>query len=492
MTPTRRQWLTGALGAVAAGCATAGPPTGRRARIVVLGAGLAGLAAAYELTGAGYDVTVLEASERPGGRVRTLRDFADGLTAEAGAIFIPDNHDLTLGYAQRFGLSLEPIGARAGGDVYFVRGVKVTAAREAAVAWPFDLTPEERRLGLVGMWQRYIGDALAALGDVTQPGWPPLELARYDAMTATEFLRSRGASDGAVALLRLGYLDLWGDGLDSYSALSMLRDWALRRAERRAFRVLGGNDRLPAAFAAALGSRIRYRAPVLAIERHARGATVRVSAGDDPASLDADAVVCALPLPLLRRVAVTPPWSPAKRAAIDGLPVTSISRVVVQFAARPWAADGGPLSLNTDLPIQFVWEPSAGRAGVRGLLETYTAGAEARRVCRLDAEARRAWALDGLTRIYPALRGLAERAVSTCWDDEPWARGAYTWFAPGQVTRLTSAIARPEGRVYFAGEHASSRPGWMQGALESGVRAAREVDGALGSGAGRGSGRRSG
>src|SRR5688500_17881988 len=101
-----------ALAALAAAIAPLCPAVSRAApprKVIVLGAGLAGLAAAYELRRAGHEVTVLEARERAGGRVNTLREpFADGLHAEDGALFIPQNHDLTLGYARSFGLSLEP------------------------------------------------------------------------------------------------------------------------------------------------------------------------------------------------------------------------------------------------------------------------------------------------------------------------------------------------------------------------------------------------
>src|SRR3989475_10995202 len=172
-------------------------------KVIVIGAGLAGLVAGYELAQAGHEVAILEARARPGGRVHTIRKpFSDGLHAEAGALFIPNNHHLTLKYTNLFGLPIEPSPPPAATGLFYVRGRRIVAARGVNIEWPFDLTPDEAKLGLSGMWEKYVSAGLDGLGDVTAPGGPSdPRLEALDLVSGSDVLRSRGASAGAGALL---------------------------------------------------------------------------------------------------------------------------------------------------------------------------------------------------------------------------------------------------------------------------------------------------
>lgn len=448
------------LAAAGAGLlATAAAQPARRQRVIVAGAGLAGLVAATELARAGHDVVVAEARGRPGGRIQTLRAFDDGLYAEAGALFIPDTHTRVLQYCRALSLPLRRVASRGAGEVYHVRGTRIVLG-DAAARWPLALTADEARLGLGGMWDRYIS---AALGDLRD---------EYDRMSAADFLRSRGASPAAVTLLGLGYLELAGDGIESYSALAMLRDFARQRDEKETFAIAGGNDLLPRALAKGLGERVRYGAPVVRIEPGERRAAVVVREAGGPARLEGDRVVCTVPCSLLRTIETAPAWSPAKRRAIESLPYTSVTRVFVQTRRR--RSGPGHLSMTTDLPIGWVWEASAGQPGERGILEAYTAGAAARRLAAMPAAERVAFVRAELGKVEPSLATF-ERGVSKVWDEDPWARGGYAWFKPGQVLGLANDLARPEGRVHFAGEHASTAPQWLEGAVESALRVVDEI-----------------
>ena len=454
-------------------------PTRPPRKVIVLGAGLAGLTAGYELAHAGHDVTILEARERPGGRVLTIREpFSDGLHAEAGALFVPNNHNLTLRYVKLFELSLDPALPLFEARLFYVRGRRIVAS--GGVDWPFDLTPKEKKLGRPGMWEEYIRAGLGDLGDVTAPGWPlNLGLETLDRMSASEFLRSRGASQAAVALLRVGQLDLIGDGIDSYSALQMLHRLALRRTETQRFSVRGGSDLLPKAFAARLAARIRYESPVVRIEPGETSVGIVVGSDGQYQRLTADHVVCTIPFSVLKQIDVSPSFSPQKTRAVKELPYTSIARIYLQFRRKAWRAENLYVTAATDLPIKWVFEHTVNQPGPRGILEAQAVGAESRRLSRMTESDRVRFALSQLERVFPGIGEGFERGASKAWDEDPWARGAFAYFRPGQMLSLLPHIASPEGRVYFAGDHTSPWSGWMQGALESGLRAAREINEAV-------------
>ncbi|HWS99757.1 MAG TPA: FAD-dependent oxidoreductase [Pyrinomonadaceae bacterium] len=450
---------------------------GEPKKVIVIGAGLAGLAAAYELAQAGHAVTILEARTRAGGRVYTMREpFSDGMYAEAGAIYVPDSHDWTMRYVKLFELPVDPVMPRDLSSLFHVRGKRIQVGRGQATEWPLELTGEEKRLGRQGMREKYISSVLKDAGDAAAPDWPPAQLKKYDRVTFSEFLRAQGASPAAVALLRLGYLDLWGDGIDSISALGLLRDIAHRRYMKQSYAIRGGSDHLPKAFAARLKDKIRYGAPVVRIEHDARGVRVVYSQAGAHRTLAADRLVCAVPFSVLRHVEISPRFSAEKQRAIEQLPYTSVARVYLQTRSRFWLDEGLTGQASTDLPIMSVYDRTENQPGTRGILESYMAGPQARRVTAMKENERVGFTLGQMEKVHPAVREQFEGGASKCWDEDEWARGDYAWFKPGQVMELLPHIARPEGRVHFAGEHASAWPGWMQGALESGNRAAREIN----------------
>jgi monoamine oxidase len=445
--------------------------TDKPKKILIAGAGLAGLAAGYELVQAGRDVSIIEANTRPGGRVYTLRDqFSDGLYAEAGAGRIPEWHDLTLKYVHEFGLTLEPFYPTAGGTVTVLRGKRavVPEGKELDLSQvPFDLTPEERRIGPEGLQKKYVDPILAEIGDASATGWPNQSIAAFDRVTWGELLRQRGASAGYAALL------LAQTGWEWDSALDFFRDDEGHRGAKHLTKIRGGNDLLPQAFASRLRPQIHYNEPIVQIrqsETEVRVFTKGLSHGVHTG----DYLICTLPFSVLRGMDVEPHFPADKREIIGKIYYDPVVRTYAQVRRRFWEADGLNGYGETDTPTE-VWQPTFTQPGPRGILHTYLESKVALRAAGLSEEIRTREGIEILNQAFPGLNAEIENAFSFCWGDQPWARGAYVALGTEQISRWGAAIHRPEGRIHFAGEHTSPWPGWMQGAIHSGLRAAREV-----------------
>lgn len=450
---------------------------GAAKKVVVIGAGVAGLAAAYELTQAGHDVTVLEARGRAGGRVQTLREpFSDGLYAEAGAMNVYDTHDWTMKYVKLFGLTLDPSAPSTLASVLYVRGRRLVSKQGQALDYPLGLTAEERKMGRRGMWEKYVLSVAKDVGDYDAPNWPSASLLRYDRMTFTEYLRAQGASADAATLLGLGAMGAFGDGAGTVSALVLLREIAHRSKVKQNYYIRGGTDLLPRAFAAKLSERIRYGAPVVGIEQDSGGVRVAHLHAGARDTVAADRVVCAIPFSVLRRVKVTPEFTPGKRRAVEEMPYTSVTRAYLQTSSKFWLEEGLTGAATTDLSNMLVFDGAPGQSPRRGIIEAYFAGPQARRLTAMREPERVLSTLALMEKVHPRVRREFEVGATKSWDEDEWARGGYAWYRPGQMSSLLPHVARAEGRIHFAGEHASSTFGWMQGAIESGNRAAREVN----------------
>lgn len=448
-----------------------------RKKVTIVGAGLAGLCAAYELREAGHEVTVLEARTRPGGRVFTIRgQFADGIHAEAGATNVFDVHQWTLKYLKLLGVELDPVSFSTGASIFHIQGRRIVVKPGEPVEWPFSLSAAEKGLGRRELWQKYVVPALEELGDPDAPNWPSNSLLRYDRISFTDFLRDRGASPGAITLLKLGLADQLGEGGDKVSALNVLREGVPRMLEKQAFVIRGGSDTFPRAFAAKLQDVIQYAAVVKRIEQDERETRVIYERGGEHLVAHADRVVCAIPFSVLKQIEFAPGVSREKQRAIMQLGNTSVVRVFLQTRKRFWLDENLSGAATTDLPLMTAYDKTFYQPGVRGMLEAYVAGERARRLASMTPEDRLSFTVSQVEKVHPAIRKYCEGGASVCWDDEPYSRGAYAWFRPGEMTDLMPHVATREGRIHFSGDHTSQSPGWMDGALQSGHRAAKEVN----------------
>lgn len=449
-------------------------PGDRGRRVVVLGAGLAGLGAAYRLVHHGYEVTVLEAQERPGGRVLTVREpFERGGHAELGAIRIFDTHEHTLAFVKEMGLPLRPYDS--GTRAFHLQGRRFLAP-PAGDPWPLTGLAAGEQPDPGARFPRYLGSGFEKLGDPQAAGWPGAFAGarELDATTLAGHMRAQGASDAWLDWFfaqegRIGRVN----GAAGFAVEALAAGTTVASIE-------GGNDRLPRALAAALGRRVKYRSPVVRIAQDGRGVRIGYLDRGRLQEVCADRCVCALPFAPLRRVRLDARFSARKLDAIQRLRYMAAARCYFQTRSRFWTRDplaplGGLNLVGTDTMAGRVWNTSAQQADPElGMVHAYMFDTEA--LAFSAHGGRRVRAMHRLFgRLLPGFRGQVVGVAHKAWHEDPWAGGGWGWTQPGDLEWMFPAMRGAEGRVHFAGEHTSLWIAWMNGALESAERVVAEI-----------------
>ena len=452
------------------------PKTTRPRDIVIVGAGMAGLCAGYELLRAGHRPLILEAQQRVGGRVLTVREpFSDGLHAEAGAMRIPRSHALTMAYIEHFGLRTLPFTMNNPRAFYFLNGRRhrVDEANANPDLLGFECREAERGRSHNQLWAAALQPLVARL-EQDPAAWDAI-VAQYDQYSTREFLETCGWSEGAIEMFGL-LADQ--EALMNSSFLELFREEA-GNFYTDMIQIEGGQDHLPRAFLPELRRHIRFGARMIALEQTADSASVIYETPAGRFTATGDQVLLTVPFPVLRHMEAQPLFSRAKQRAIRQLHYDASAKIWLQFRRRFWEEDDGIFGggTATDLPIRVVYYPDHGRETGRGVvLASYTWSEDAQRWGSLLPEDRLIQALEDLAQIHPQAPHEYECGASKMWHDDEFAGGAFALFDPEQQTLLYQDIIAPQGRVRFAGEHASLYHAWIQGAIESGLREAAAIN----------------
>ncbi|HLQ37521.1 MAG TPA: FAD-dependent oxidoreductase [Planctomycetota bacterium] len=467
---SRRQFLASSLAASAwmlssrsAFAHAPAPPAGKS--IVVVGAGLSGLACAYELKLAGYDVRVFEASNRLGGRVRSVADFLPGRNVEFGGELIGSNHPTWVAYKEKFGLEfLELSDPKDECFNPFMLGGKVLGKDECKA---LDDAVDKAFLALDEDGKRVFVD---------EP-WKTKDAAALDQRSFRDWLDKLDAPADVKLVLGIEFYANNGQELGKQSYLGNLCSIQggggaqKYREESEVYRCKGGNQSLARALAKEIGDRVFLEVPVKQIEQKDKNVVVT---GKDGREVECDDVVLAVPPTVWDKITFNP-----------GLPAVlkpQMGSNVKYFSGqkqRIWdQKDGFSQYALADGNVSMTWEGTDKQEGDGEYCLVAFSGAHAAEACRAlkGKERELAYAAE-LEKLLPGSKANATgKTAFMDWPSEPWTRASYSFPAPGEVTTVGPKLRDGHGHVHFAGEHCCYKfVGYMEGALNSGAALAQRL-----------------
>jgi monoamine oxidase len=477
----RRSFLSRAAAVAGTGMVSAGAAFSRpvlaasASRVVIVGAGCAGLTCAYRLQQAGVMAQVIEASDRIGGRVLTLRDaFPEGQSTELGGEFIDSGHTSLRQLARELGLKLIDLQVASKGltqEAYYFEG-RLIPQREIVDAFRPVAAQIKKDLATL------TGD-----GDVTYLA--PNNGEALDRLSLRDWIATRVGNVTLRALLDVAYVGEYGLETDQQSSLNLLfligqtpgKFDVFGDSDQR-YRIVEGNDSVPRRLAERLHRPVQLGTRLEALRQNSRGTYIlTVNQNGRSQDIEADQVVLTLPFSLLRKVDLKLPLPEVKLRAIKTLGYGTNAKIIAGFNRRVWQQQGSQGSAFSDLPFQESWETSLGQPGNGGLLTEFLGGNRGLAANQGTAqEQARAFAAQ-FDQLYPGTAAAySGKAVRFHWPSAPFALGSYACYLPGQYTTIRAAEGEAVDNLFFAGEHTSlDFQGYINGASETGERAASEV-----------------
>ena len=436
-------------------------------RVVIAGAGIAGLSCAWELVRRGHDVTVLEASNRTGGHVFTFRTgLDDGLYADAGAEqFTQPGYERYWSYVREFDLAYRYYPRRE----HMLRWIGGKLYTEEMLADPkvlagFGLKEREVQYLTQHPWWDFASLYYQPYLDRFTDEYRPFDagLGALDKMSASDLFAKDGASPAA-----LRFIGGSGSALHAVWHAAILKRRGVPLWPPKVYRLVGGNQTLTDTFAKRLGERVHLESPVTRIEHGTSGVRISYRARGEAQRLEADYLVSAISAVMLRAIPVSPAWPPAKAFALTNVPYYFDSRVILQTKSKFWEKDkvSPNMEINEDA-LQHVWSTGDEVQTTRGLIVGTATGVG-------SPEA----ALASYRKHYTGASEDIEKAQVHVWVKNPWASACETTSYPvGTLGKFWPALFEPVGRVHFAGAYADNLNWGMEAATRSANRVAEAID----------------
>ncbi len=458
-------------------------------KIIILGAGLAGMSSAYELIKLGYEVTILEARSRPGGRVWTVRGgtteteiggitqtckFDKGLYYNGGAARIPHNHKLSLHYCREFNIPLEIFMNVNEGAYYYSEGTGKLSNKPVKI--------REIHADVRGYTNELLTKAIdkkALDEEVTKEDLEKLSaylkeegdldiMKKYKGSERHGYKRQGGYGEQSPELASPHLLhDIVESGL-FHPAFSNVGEYTFNQ-QPVMLQPVGGMDALPYAFAQRLEGKIQFQAEVQEIRKTSPG--VKIVYKDKTGTVKeilGDYCICTIPLPVLK--GITSDLSSDVRRAADFVPYMNTGKIGLQFKRRFWEEDDnifGGIS-KTNMDITQIFYPSYNFMGKKGVLKGYyNFHDRALRLGNLSLAEREKVALEQGGKIHPQYKTEFESSFSLAWQKINYSKGGWAEYSESARKRFYPALIKPDDEIYLAGEHTSHLTAWMAGALES-------------------------
>lgn len=439
--------------------------------VVVVGAGLAGLAAARRLSQGDVDVRVVEARDRVGGRVLN-HTFDDGTVVEVGGQWVGPTQDHVLRLIADLGLEL--FDTYDTGEYMVSLGGRVKRFKGDTFGLPPHVLVE------VGVAQKRL-ESMAAKVPLDAP-WKAPNAAKWDGQTLETWLkrnlrfeRSRDFwraitaaifSAEATEMSLLHFLFYCHSG----GMLDRLMGTANGAQEKR---IVGGSQRIAQVMAEQLGDSVMLNEPVRSIDQTSPRTVVTTATQ----TLEADAVIIAIPQHLIASIEFQPPLPPRRRQLVQNVPMGAVIKIVARYDRAFWRdhdLSGFGVSLDHPVSITFDNSPPDGSCG---MLVGFFEGAHARKASELSSEERRKVFVDTLVDLFGREAAEPTDVVEQNWTAEPWSGGCYGGhLCPGIWTQLGDELRKPHGRILWAGtETAPEWNGYMDGAIASGIAAAEQL-----------------